>query len=848
MVRVNTRYIACGANRANVVSARPSDGLVAFGAGPLVALWNSASRDRQGVHATLSGHQAQISSLKFLDTCTTSKWLATGDDKGTVRLWYQQEPTSNWTPHAILTGHTASVSAIALMELPSSQSQQTHLLVLTGASDASAQAWTVSSTSTTPELVQRFNTGGKFPLDMAMSLLPSSNSIVLAIGCTDTRIQIHTTSTTNDNLHFTKALSLEGHSDWVRCLDFTTPLPTHSTSTLSSYDVEPGQVFLASGSQDNYVRLWRFSRVSHVSQNQTRGVDATLEALELALADTSVMTDDQDDGQPQEQDTEQSNDNGSGELRVKSHDFVVDNDGTFSCAIEAVLLGHDSWVTGLHWAPKPMDSTCQDVRPLRLLSSSSDRSMILWLPSKTTTMTSGSTTRIGSKTISTLWTSQHRFGEFSSTTNLGFFGALWGKQGQMVLANGWGGSWHVWKSDTNFDQQSDQIQDSTIQEWYPLVATGGHFAEVNDVKWDRQGNYLLSTGNDMTTRLHAPWKRTSTNDTSIETWHGADEKLVRVFDTPKVVVKMLKELSEIDLGQETDRPMAANVPPLGLSNRAIADSTEVEALGNSIEMDPVTGTSLPLNFNVESHPPFEEQLLGSTLWPETEKLYGHGFEIVSVAVAHGTSLLASVCKATSTEHAVVRLYDTSTWRQIGQPLKGHSLTITSIKFSSDDKYLVSVSRDRSWQLYERRQDGYELVGSNKTHTRIIWDVCWAKDDSFFATASRDKTVKFWKVENSSTINCVSTIHLTESVTSIASTILNNRHVVAIGLENGLIQLFTCSIDSSLEQWQLEHVLDSTVAHVRTVTALDFCPREFDNMIRLASSSEDRSVRIFDIEL
>jgi hypothetical protein len=40
-------------------------------------------------------------------------------------------------------------------------------------------------------------------------------------------------------------------------------------------------------------------------------------------------------------------------------------------------------------------------------------------------------------------------------------------------------------------------------------------------------------------------------------------------------------------------------------------------------------------------------------------------------------------------------------------LEGHSLTITKLEFSRDDGYLLSVSRDRSWRLYEKI-DGEEL--------------------------------------------------------------------------------------------------------------------------------------------
>lgn len=189
-----------------------------------------------------------------------------------------------------------------------------------------------------------------------------------------------------------------------------------------------------------------------------------------------------------------------------------------------------------------------------------------------------------------------------------------------------------------------------------------------------------------------------------------------------------------------------------------------------------------MNYTVESHPPFEEQLLGSTLWPEvctlvqpllsslahcyysqTEKLYGHGFELIAVCSAHSLPIIATACKATSAEHAVIRLYDSTTWKPIsGQaPLAGHALTITSLRFSRDDRWLLSTSRDRTWRLFERvdgewalcvctrgeraergiSTDIYVPAASSKSHARIIWDGCWAADDSYFATASRDKTVR-----------------------------------------------------------------------------------------------------------
>lgn len=82
--------------------------------------------------------------------------------------------------------------------------------------------------------------------------------------------------------------------------------------------------------------------------------------------------------------------------------------------------------------------------------------------------------------------------------------------------------------------------------------------------------------------------------------------------------------------------MAANVPPLGLSNRAIASASDIlpvfalvlTAFVFHVSIDATEAANLapasadlyeailPTNFTVASHPPFEEQLLGSTLWPE----------------------------------------------------------------------------------------------------------------------------------------------------------------------------------------------------------------------------------------
>jgi elongator complex protein 2 len=59
---------------------------------------------------------------------------------------------------------------------------------------------------------------------------------------------------------------------------------------------------------------------------------------------------------------------------------------------------------------------------------------------------------------------------------------------------------------------------------------------------------------------------------------------------------------------------------------------------------------------VISEPPTEENLLQNTLWPEVQKLYGHGYEIFALAARHDGTLLASACKATTPEHAAIIIW------------------------------------------------------------------------------------------------------------------------------------------------------------------------------------------------
>ncbi len=77
------------------------------------------------------------------------------------------------------------------------------------------------------------------------------------------------------------------------------------------------------------------------------------------------------------------------------------------------------------------------------------------------------------------------------------------------------------------------------------------------------------------------------------------------------------------------RPIGASLPALGLSNKAFVSGEtkkEIKKIHDFIS------------------PPLESTLLQDTLWPEKDKLYGHGYEIVSLSSSPDGNYFASACK------------------------------------------------------------------------------------------------------------------------------------------------------------------------------------------------------------
>lgn len=798
---VDTAYIAAATNRfAHAADVHGS--LVAYASSSLVALWDAADANDRGTYLTLPGHEGLVTAVRFVsDSC-----LVSADDTGHILVWRKEG--TQWRLALKKRAHEKAISTLTVFER----------LIITGASDSLVKVWTLSSgIDTDITEMQAIPFKKRYPLTVAVTRLPNSEALILAIGGTDRNVQIWTKSEGD----FVSSLSLAGHEDWIKSLVFRVP------------EVPGEALVLASGSQDATIRLWNIEPHSRKQPSASTDPlsDDLLDAFEASLGDMD------------------ESEEGGRQISLKRHVlYVKTSTGStqlFSVTFDALLIGHEAGLTSLAWRP----AAAEGVRAPTLLSTSTDSSAILWSPSSVLGAHDGA---------ASLWINRQRFGDVGGQRLGGFVGGLWARAGAEVLACGWAGGWRRWRC-----VSAGPTAPHATEEWLEVGAITGHNAPVRGLAWSPGGEYLASTSLDQTTRIHA--EVALPGDATKRAWHEiarpqvhgydllgvafvdalhfvsiADEKVARVFAAPQEFVDVVRNLGVADMQTvQEELPHAATVPPLGLSNKAVSDPASAAAfqLGSA------------------KRRPFEGELAAFTLWPEIEKVFGHGYESITLAVSSDRRLAATACKATVPEHAVVRVYDTARWQPHGAPLAGHQLTVTAIAFSPDDTRVLTVSRDRSWRLFARAEDGegFVPVAADKSHARIIWDCAWAHENDVFATASRDKTVKIWHTRFLATKEKPApeaTLKLPEAATAVAFAPADGdqRRRLAVGLESGEIVIFSSAVDAPAE-WRQDYTVPKGLAHVGQIHRLAWRPQRAGSSVRqLASCSEDGTLKVLDVHI
>ncbi|KAJ0396919.1 hypothetical protein P43SY_000978 [Pythium insidiosum] len=372
---------------------------------------------------------------------------------------------------------------------------------------------------------------------------------------------------------------------------------------------------------------------------------------------------------------------------------------SYSISFDALLIGHEDWVTSLLWSREPAGDSV-------LVSTSMENSVVIW-----------------KKSASGSWVPALRVGDLGgngllSSVVLPPTATLNGRLELLAL---------------NFSGQLERWQQEPLPSkiFHPVASLNGHCSAVTDLSWSPRGDYLLSTSLDQTTRVIAPFH--AMNETNPTSWHeisraqvhgydincatflsatpegrndrfvcGADEKILRVFEAPDSVQSLVQAMQghRRDSGDASTEPRIqhAYLPELSLTNKNADDSDKGVSGGRAV-LDDAGHVCVAVG----------DTLARKTLWPEQRKLYGHGNEILCAASNHQGTLVASACKSREERFATIWLWNTEDWSAAQAPLEGHKSSVVQLAFSPNDEFLVSVSKDRQFCVFQRRADAtFEL--------------------------------------------------------------------------------------------------------------------------------------------
>lgn len=338
---------------------------------------------------TLRGHTKRINVLK-----ASKNFLISASEDSTIRVWNHGQ-NSSWEKYAVLSGVMSS-SIIALSCLDATCG------LLIAAADVSGKVaiWSKRNSADEFVILQIVDMpSAQMPHELHLSELPGSgpmgaaakmsieSDILLLIGSVDTRVHIRLASQQNilSCLNTPKSTpeisssgifklvgTLPGHEEWITCL-----------ATIVS---DSRTLLLASGSKDAKIRIWRIS----LSPQSSISISTDLQQLdkfkELDIADED-KDEEEDALDAQDGAIDIEPDESLSEARLM---FVTPSGFVCSVFLEALLVGHEDWVSSVHW----MDSIAHSesnilavdgnttkakdtsiVRVHRLYSTSMDRSV-----------------------------------------------------------------------------------------------------------------------------------------------------------------------------------------------------------------------------------------------------------------------------------------------------------------------------------------------------------------------------------------------------------------------------------------------------------------------------------------
>ena len=667
----------------------------------------------------------------------------------------------------------------------------------------------------------------------------NDNYLLMLTGGYDKKINVYSVMRINTMNHELQNKSI----DSIKTVEFCTSLTGHENDIRDISIVSPeifdnvNNIFFCSCSQDSFIRVWNINKLE---KNELSEMANNINSMKS----NSIY------------DEYKSKTSYVIKIPVYDTEKLLSKYEYYNIILDSVLSGHEDAVSSVKWGQL-------DNNDFIILSSSLDFSIGIWVFNKKYN----------------IWDKKYSLGEMIGNKHA-FFYATFLNNYKEVLAYSFHGSLYFWK-----------MNEQEKYEAMPVVH--GHFSEVTDLRWDFSHNLLFSCSHDETTRVFGLWGNNKTwNEINRPQVHGypinsiacinlgentmckiisaSEEKVLRMFNPPFNIIKFLKELSKKDINFKNDntnefyekkyKNVEGSKQALGLMNREVileeADD-EKESNFDYSKFDPdaiLTNKSEQVYVSEYNYkvPPDEDFLSNNTLWPEEAKMYGHGNEVYTIDISHDGKFLASGQKAQEVKNAKLYLWDINNKKLIKQ-LDGCTLTIVQISFSPNDNFMLTVSRDRSWNLYIKNNNSYEFLQNMKNaHKRIIWSCSWTLDEKFFATGSRDKFINIWKKGEDNKFKKYTNLEMKEPVTAIEfiGKIFGNKeneiYIFIAGLESG--KIIIGKFDVNDKKIEILYEVNKFLENGAKTQKIRSFIKEKENICYFATCSEDFTVRIFNLNL
>lgn len=202
---------------------------------------------------------------------------------------------------------------------------------------------------------------------------------------------------------------------------------------------------------------------------------------------------------------------------------------------------------------------------------------------------------------------------------------------------------------------------------------------------------------------------------------------------------------------------------------------------------------------------------------------GHCHEVLSVAVSSDGKYVAS-----GGRDGLVRLWDPRS-QQLIDSFKGHRDIITSVRFAKDSAHLFTGSADRTIKSWNITDMAY--IESLFGHQSGVTDIACIGSD-FAVSSSSDRSLRFWKVDQSSQLVFNGPKANTDAVAMLTS------QYFAAGASDGCISLWSTQKKKALHSVEQAHGEGHWISSLESIPQSDL----------LFSGSHDGQLRLWDCSL